>query len=158
MAVDVFLKLGTIKGDSKDSEHKEWIDVLSWSWGLSQSGTFAYGGGGGAGKVNVSDLSIMKRVDMSSTDLMLKCATGKHYPDATLEMRKAGDKPLVFMIIKMTDVLISSVQTSASSEEPMESLSLNFAKVNVKYVGQEASGAAGKSPEFTYSILENKEG
>jgi type VI secretion system secreted protein Hcp len=157
MAVDVFLKLGNIKGEAKDAKHPEWIEVLSWSWGMSQTGSMHYGTGGGAGKVNVSDLSIMKRTDIASTDIMLKCATGKHYPDATLVMRKAGDKPLEFLTIKMKEVLISSVQTSASSEEPMESLSLNFAEVNVKYVAQEASGAEGKSPDFTYNFRENQE-
>ena len=93
MAVDVFLKIDGVKGESKDSVHKEEIDVLSWSWGISQTGTMGYGGGGGAGKANFHDISIMKRVDSATNMLQLSCATGKHYGKAVLTVRKAGDKP-----------------------------------------------------------------
>ena len=90
MAVDTFLKLGDIKGESKDSKHGGEIDVLSWSWGVSQTGTMSYGGGGGAGKANFQDLNFMHNVDKASPILMLKCATGEHIKEATLVSRKAG--------------------------------------------------------------------
>ena len=71
MAVDMFLKLGDIKGESKDSVHKETIDVLAWSWGASNSGSAQIGGGAGVGKVNVQDLSFTKFVDKASPDIFL---------------------------------------------------------------------------------------
>src|SRR5712692_11221584 len=98
MAVDMFIKIGDIKGESVDHAHKEEIDVLSWSWGLSQQGTMHQGGGGGAGKVNVQDLSFTKFVDKASPNLYKFCCSGKHYPEATLTMRKAGDKPLEYLV------------------------------------------------------------
>ena len=88
MAVDMFLKMGTIKGESKDSVHKEEIDVLAWSWGASQSGTTHQGPGGGAGKVNVQDLSFTHYVDKASHLLLGACAKGTHFDEALLTVRE----------------------------------------------------------------------
>jgi type VI secretion system secreted protein Hcp len=158
MAVDAFLKIGDIKGESKDKVYSDWIEVLSWSWGMSQQGSFGSGGGGGAGKVNMQDLSLSKYMDMSSADIQVHCATGRHYPEATLVLRKAGDKPLDYLKIKLSDVLISSYQLGGSGggdDRPVESLSLNFAKYEYKYTGQEQTGAAGTSPEFKFDVAGN---
>ena len=92
MAVDMFIKLGDIQGESKDKKHMGETDVLAWSWGMSQSGTFHTGGGGGAGKVNVQDISLTKWVDKASAPLMLHCCNGKHIPECLLTVRKAGEK------------------------------------------------------------------
>ena len=114
MAVDIFLDLGTVKGESLDSTHKDEIDVLSWSWGLSQSGSTHAGPGGGAGKVNVQDLSFTKHIDTSSPNLIKMCCNGKHFKQALLTVRKAGEKPLEYLKIKLVDVLISAVSTGGS--------------------------------------------
>src|SRR5687767_2714117 len=158
MAVDVFLKLGDIKGESKDSKHAGEIDVLSWSWGLSQTGTMGHGGGGGAGKANFSDLNIMHALDKASPVLMSKCATGEHIKEATLVSRKAGKGQQEYLIIKMNDILITSVQPSGSSEHPMESVSMNFAKVDVEYKPQKDDGSLDAGLHFKYDIKANKEG
>jgi len=71
MAVDMFIKIGDIEGEAVDDAHGGEIDVLDWSWGMSQSGSMHIGGGGGSGKVNVQDLSFTKYVDMASPNLML---------------------------------------------------------------------------------------
>ena len=109
MAVDTFLKLGDIKGESKDSKHAGEIDVLSWSFGVSQTGTMGVGGGGGAGKANFSDLNIMHAVDKASPVLMTKCATGEHIKEATLISRKAGKGQQEYLIVKMNDILVNDV-------------------------------------------------
>src|SRR5215472_8307072 len=99
MAVDMFIKIGVIKGESKDDTHKDEIDVLAWSWGESNSGTTHQGGGGGSGKVNVQDLSFTKWVDLSTASLMQACTTGQHIDTATLTVRKAGGGvPLEYII------------------------------------------------------------
>jgi type VI secretion system secreted protein Hcp len=158
MAVDVFLKLGTIKGESKDSKHEGEIDILSWSWGISQTGSVGHGGGGGAGKANFSDLSIMHALDKASPVLMAACATGEHIKDATLVARKAGKGQQEYLIIKMTDILITSVQPSGSSEEPMESVSMQCAKVDLEYKPQKPDGSLDAGLHFKYDIVANKEG
>ncbi len=158
MAVDVFLKLGDIKGESKDATHKGEIDVLSWSWGVSQTGTMGVGGGGGAGKANFNDLSIMHAVDKASAVLMAKCATGEHIKEATLVSRKAGKGQQEYLIVKMSDILITSVQPSGSSEHPMESVSMNFAKIDFEYKPQKEDGTLDAGVHFKYDIKANKEG
>jgi type VI secretion system secreted protein Hcp len=158
MAVDVFLKLGDIKGESKDSKHPGEIDVLSWSWGVSQTGTMSVGGGGGAGKANFSDLSIMHAVDKASPVLMAKCATGEHIKEATLVSRKAGKGQQEYLIVKMNDILITSVQPSGSSEHPMESVSMQFAKIDLEYKPQKEDGSLDAGVHFKYDLKSNKEG
>ena len=153
----MFMKIGSLKGESRDSTHKEEIDVLAWSWGMSNSGTTHTGGGGGSGKVNVQDISFTKYVDKSSPDLMLSCCNGKHFPEAKLTVRKAGEKPLEYIIITMTEVMITSVSTGGSGGEDRltENVSLNFAKVKVDYKEQLPSGGAGASPTMTWDIAGN---
>ena len=158
MAVDTFLKLGDIKGESKDSKHAGEIDVLSWSFGLSQTGTMGTGGGGGAGKANFSDVSIMHAVDKASPVLMTKCATGEHIKEGTLISRKAGKGQQEYLIIKMNDILITSVQPSGSSEHPMESVSMNFSKIALEYKPQKADGSLDAPVIFKYDLKANKEG
>ena len=89
-AVDMFIKIGDIKGESLDQSHRDEIDVLAWSWGMSNDGTTHAGGGGGAGKVSMQDLSCTKYLDKSTPKLLEFCATGGHIPEAVLTVRKAG--------------------------------------------------------------------
>ena len=158
MAMDMFVKIGAIKGESKDASHKEECDVLAWSWGMSQSGSAHTGGGQGAGKVNVQDLSVTKYIDKSSADVMLACCKGTHSPEIKLTVRKAGDKPLEYVIITMTDCLVASVSTGGSGGEDMltENVTFNFAKFKVFYEEQTKSGSGGAKPEFEWSIEENQ--
>lgn len=147
MAVDMFLKLDGIKGESKDAKHKDEIHIESFSWGMSQTGAHNVGGGGGAGKVSVQDINVTKFVDKSSPELMLCCASGKHIKEALISVRKAGEKPLEYLKIKLTDILVSSVQHSTGGHELLaESLSLNFAKFQVEYQQQGATGAPEGGP------------
>ena len=157
MAMDQFLYLDPVKGESRDKTHKDKIDVLAWSWGMSNSGSAHAGGGIGAGKVNVSDLSVTKWIDAASPDIMKSCCNGKHFGEAKLIVRKAGENPLEYLIITMTDVMITSVSTGGSGGEDRltENVGLSFAKVNVKYKQQLATGGAGATPEMTWNIAEN---
>ena len=117
MAVDMFMKLEGITGEAQDSKHKGEIDVLAWSWGASNSGSAHVGGGAGSGKANFQDLSFTKYVDLSSTSLLQATSTGKHITKATLVVRKAGENPLEYLTITMTEVLVTSVSTGGSGGE-----------------------------------------
>jgi type VI secretion system secreted protein Hcp len=158
MAVDMFIKIGDLKGESKDAVHKTEIDVLAWSWGVSNSGSAHTGGGAGAGKANVQDLSLTKYIDLSSPDLLLACCNGKHFPEATLTVRKAGEMPLEYLKIKLTEVLVTSVSTGGSGGEDRltENVTLNFAKVNLDYIEQTEKGAQGGKPKMGWDIAANK--
>src|SRR5580693_3255079 len=142
MAVDMFLKIAGVDGESKDKSHPMEIDVLAWSWGTSNSGSAHVGGGAGAGKVNVQDISFTKYVDSSSPKLMLACCNGKHFTTATLVVRKAGEKPVEYIKIKLETVLITSVSTGGSGGEDRltENVTLNFSKASLDYVPQDDKG------------------
>lgn len=164
MAVDMFLKFAdaaNIKGESTDKTHTKQIDVLSWSWGLSNSGTTHTGGGGGGGKVSVDDIQVTKYIDSSSHALIDACATGKHIPNAWLYVRKAGGTPLEYVILELTEVLITAVSTGGSGGEDRltETVSLNFAKYSFSYVPQKADGTGDTALTAVYNIAQNsKEG
>ena len=160
MAVDMFLKIEGVDGESTDSSHKGEIDILAWSWGLSQSGTTHMGGGGGAGKVNVQDISVTKWIDKASPNLMKYCCNGKHFKEALLTVRKAGEKPLEYIKIKLNDLIISSVSTGGSGGEDRltENVTLNFGKVGFEYQPQKADGSKdGGAIPMVWNIKENKE-
>ena len=159
MAVDMFLKIENVDGETKDkakASTKE-IDILAWSWGLSNSGTFHQGGGGGAGKVNVQDMSITKYIDKSSTPLYLMCCNGEHAPTATLTVRKAGKNPLEYVIIRMKKVMVTSISTGGSGGEDRltENITLNFAAVEVDYAEQKGDGSGDAAATFLWDIEAN---
>ncbi len=158
MAVDMFLKCNGLEGESLDDKHAGEIDVLSWSWGASNSGTMHMGGGGGAGKVNVQDLSITKYVDKATTSLLMACHNGEHFPEMTLTVRKAGKEPLEYLKIIMKKCLISSVSTGGAGGEDRltENVGINFETVNVEYVPQKADGTGDSPKRFGWDIGKNK--
>jgi type VI secretion system secreted protein Hcp len=158
MAVDMFLKIDTIDGEAQDTKHKKEIDVLSWSWGMNNSGSAHVGGGAGAGKVNVSDLTFTKWVDCATPKLALACCSGKHFKDAVLVVRKAGDKPVEYLKIKMDTVLIAGLSTGGSGGEDRltENVTLNFSKVSMDYVPQDDKGSAGTAIPMAWDISSNE--
>lgn len=139
-----FLKIDGIDGESADEKHAGSIDIESWSWGVSSPGSHAGGGGGGAGKVHMQDLVVTRQLDKASPKLMLACATGQMLRSALLICRRtvSDGEPVEYYRIRLTDVLVTSVQTSGHSGEsvPTESLSLNFAKIEWEYVPVDRSG------------------
>lgn len=157
MAVDMFLKLDGIKGESKDSKHPDEIHIESFSWGLSQTGAHGAGGGGGAGKVSVHDISVTKFLDKASPELMLACCNGKHIKEGLITVRKAGENPVEYLKIKLTDILISGVQDAGHGSDLLtENVTLNFAKFNVDYQEQGKDGkAAGGPVKMGWDVKQN---
>src|SRR5262245_50465601 len=141
-AQDYFLKLDGITGESLDSKHKGEIDVLSFSFGETQSGTHGAGGGGGAGKVQMSDFSFTARTSKASPQLFLSCAQGKHIKEAILTVRKAGKAQQEYIKLKLTDVLVSSYAIGGSEvgDLPADTFALNFVKIAFDYFAQKADG------------------
>ena len=160
MASNIFAKIGDIKGESLDSNHKDEIELLSWSWGVTQSGSMAHGGGGGQGKASFHDFTFTNHVDKASPVLMKTCATGEHIKEATITVRKAGQGQKDFLIIKMSDVIVTSVASSVDGEgaATAESVALEFAKVDLEYKPQKPDGSLDVGLHFKYDIKANKEG
>jgi type VI secretion system secreted protein Hcp len=159
VASDIFAKLGDIKGESLDDKHKDEIEVLSWSWGLTNAGMRSAAVGGGAGKATFHDLSFTHKIDKASPVLMQACATGVHLKEATITHRKAGKGQQEFLIFKMNDLIVTGVTTSDDSAgNQMETVSLAFAKIDVEYRPQKADGSLDAGIHFKYDLKGNKEG
>ena len=155
MAADIFVNLGGIKGESQDNKHKGEIEVLSWSWGVTNSVAVA-GSGVGAGRANFHDLSFTHKIDKASPLLMQACATGVHLKEATITHRKAGKGQQEFLVIKMNDVMITALGDADSEDESMETVSLAFAKIDVEYRPQKADGSLDAGIHFKYDLKTNK--
>jgi type VI secretion system secreted protein Hcp len=161
--VDHFLKIDGIEGESLDAKHKNEIELTSWSFGATQSGSFAHGSGGGVGKVHMQDFHFTMPISKASPKLLLACATGEHIKKAVLTARKAGKEQQEYMKITFSDLLVSSYQTGGAgggSEYggglPVDSISINFAKFEVEYKAQEASGQLGGVIKAGYDLKLNK--
>jgi type VI secretion system secreted protein Hcp len=159
MAIDMFLKIDGIEGESADSVHTNEIELVTLNWGMSQGATMHTGTGGGAGKVSVDDLTFTHTVDKASPILMQTCMSGKHIAKAVLTVRKAGEKPLDFYKVTMTDVMVTSVRPNGSNTASgiSENVGLAFSKVKIEYQPQGADGAAKGGMIVTeYDIKANK--
>jgi type VI secretion system secreted protein Hcp len=160
MPTDIFMKINGIQGESRDKGHKDEIDVLTWTWGLSnQVMAPSAGGGAGAGKVKFQDISFTHLVDKASPNLMLSCASGKHIQEARLTVRRSDPTtPQEFLLIKLQDVMVTGVQSSATRgpEGLMEQVTLNFAKVDFEYKAQRPDGALEAGAHFNWDLRLNK--
>jgi type VI secretion system secreted protein Hcp len=158
-AVDYFLKIDGIVGESQVKGQEGAIEVLSFSWGASQAGNVAHGGGGGAGKVSMQDFHFAMRTGKATPKLFLACANGQHFKQAVLTARKAGEAPQQFLKFELTDVLISSYSVGGqppSDSTPSDAVSLNFGKVQFDYSQQRPDGSAGESVKAGWDLKQNK--
>ena len=158
-AVDYFLKIEGIPGESQDHKHKDEIQIESWSWGETQSGAHGHGGGGGAGKVSMQDFHFVMKVNKSSPKLLLACANGEHIKSALLTCRKAGKEQQEFLKYKFSDLLISSYQTGGSGGSdivPTDQISFNFTKIEVEYYTQKPDGGVVLGAKAGYDVKLNK--
>lgn len=160
MADSWFLKLDGIAGESTDQAHKGEIDVLSWSWGVTQTGAPGGGGGGGAGagKAEFHDLFFVTRVSRASPKLILAVATGAHIKTAVLTgTRGSGSgKAADYLVYRLSDVIVTSVQHGAADGPPTEQVSLRYAKFQVSYRRQAASGTLEPPVEAGWDLKANK--
>jgi type VI secretion system secreted protein Hcp len=158
-AVDYFLKIDGIDGESSDAKHKGEIDLESWSWGETQTGSHSAGGGGGAGKVHMQDFHFVMRMNKASPKLMLACASGQHIKKAVLTIRKAGKEQQEYAKITMEDLLVASYQTGGSAKGdivPLEQISLNYSTIEFEYKEQKADGTLGGAVKAGWLVKENK--
>lgn len=159
MAVDMILKIEGVDGESKIKGHENEIDVLAWSWGMTQSGSMHVGGGGGSGKADVHDISLTKYIDKASINLMRNCLNGAHLGEAVLTVRKAGKDPVDYVVITISPVLVTSVSTGGSGGEDRltENVTLNFGKVKTSYTPQKDDGTADAAIDLTWNVETNVE-
>lgn len=158
MAVDYFLKIDGIPGESRDAKHKGEIELESFSWGATNEPAPGVGGGAGAGKVAIQDLHVVKKIDKASPRLFLACASGQHHKEAVLTARKAGQAQQEYLIIKLGDVVVTSFQTGGSeaSETPHDSVSFDFGRIELQYRPQKADGSLDAAIKAGWDVKKNK--
>lgn len=163
---DFFLKLEDIKGESTDDKHKGEIDLVGFSFGAFQPGAAAsVGSGSGAGKVSFSEVVVTKLMDAASAKLMVACASGQHFKEATLTLRKAGGSQVEYATISLKQVLVSGYEAGGGTSEPeavvgkftlpVETIKLNFAHITFKYTAQNQDGTAGPKTMAGWDLQKN---
>ena len=156
MAVDFYLDLGDIKGESKDEKHKDQIQLMSFSWGGSQATTVSGSGGSGAGKADLSDFSIMKYCDKATTPTFKALVQGTHIKTGTVTAVKSGAGGKPFLKIDFQELYVTSQQFSASSEIPSESVSFSYNQIKIEYSTQNEQGIVTTTGAVTYNTKQNK--
>ena len=161
MASDYLLEIDGIKGESTDEKHKDKLEIDSFSWGVSNSGSMGRGGGGGTGKAEFQDVHFTKQTDKSSPLLMKAAASGQHIKKAVLTARKAGGNggQVEYLKITLEDVMVSSFQSggnAGNSSIPHDSFSFNFTKIKYEYMPQKADGSLEGAIPATYDRALNK--
>jgi type VI secretion system secreted protein Hcp len=158
VAVDYFLKIDGVQGESVDVKHKGEIQLESFSWGEASPGGAGPGAGGGAGKVHMQDLVVTMTVSKASPKLMLACATGKHHKEATLTARRSGKAQQEFLVFKFKDVIVTSYQTggSAQADVPVDQASLGFSEIQLEYRPQKADGSLDAAVKAGWDLKQNK--
>lgn len=159
MSVDMFMKVEGASGESKDSNHKGWVDVDSFSWGANQTSSMASGGGGGAGKVSFCDLNVVAKIDKAYPAVLKHCATGKHLGSVEISLCKAGGSQIEFGHITLTDVLVTVVNVDGTNGSDFVTVSYGFqaAQVKAQYWEQTNQGGKGAESQMGFNIKENRE-
>ncbi|HGM6861647.1 Hcp family type VI secretion system effector [Serratia rubidaea] len=159
MAIDTFLKVEGVTGESHDSNHKNWIDVLSFTWGASQPGNMAVGGGGGTGKVNYRDLEVQALIDKATPAILKFCSSGKHVNKVEVSICKAGGNQVEYSRIVLEDVLVTLADFTGVGHTDNILVKYRFqaSKVNLHYWEQTDKGTKGAETKSGWDIKQNKE-
>ena len=158
-AIDVYLKIPEIPGESMAKGHEDEIDVLSLSWGITQPTSTHIGSGTTASNVHFGDLSITKYVDRASPLLFLNCCRGTHLPEAVFTFQKMGEVPYDILRITLEKVIISGVEIvgDVGDTEIQEQVTFNFAKIRFEYFILSPDGKPQPAGEMTWDVTLNKE-
>jgi len=160
MACDTYMQIDGLKGESTDSEHKDWIELLSFNHSITQpaSATANSAGGGTTARCQHQDYSVTKYVDLASPKLYEMCSSGKAIKSVTIEMMRAsGDARVKYMVVAMEQVVISHVAPAGGGDFPTESISFNYGTIKWTYTQQKrADGSKGGNTVGGWSLVENK--
>lgn len=159
MAVDMYMRVDGVQGESKDSNHRHWTNIQSYAWGATQPGNMATGSGGGVGKASFSDLHVVAVIDKAAPAVLKYCANGRHLPQVEISVCKAGGTQIEYLRITLSEVLVTSVQQGASKDSDAVSVDYAFQAANVKkqYWEQTDQGTKGSESVLAWNIKENRE-
>jgi type VI secretion system secreted protein Hcp len=147
-------KIDGISGESRDDKHKDWIQLASFNWGVTEPGA-GTGAGSGAGRAKFRGFEFVMSVNKASPQLFLSCATGKHIKEAMLSVRRPEPRQLEYLKIKFSDVLVTSFEEAPGDEAPQETIGFNFGHIEMAYTPQDASGATGAAVTAGWDLSKN---
>lgn len=161
MAIDVYLQIDGIKGESADEKHRGWIECTSVQFGMTQpkSATASTGGGHTAERAEMDDIRFMKTADLSSPILMQKCMMGRTIPRAKFEFFRADGQgiPIKYFEIQLENIFIGQVRPSIHEGSFFsEAVSLKFSKVKWQYTQQKIAGGSGGNTAGGWDLSANK--
>ena len=152
MSSDYHIKFDGVDGESTHKDHKGEIEILAWSWGVSQASGAGSGGGSGKGKANAGDFNFTHLYDKASPVLAKHCVGGKHFKDAKLTARKAGEGQKDFLVVTLKEVFISSVSPGGSQGgDVMEQVSCSYKDIEFAYKPQDDKGGLGGEVKFGWN-------
>jgi type VI secretion system secreted protein Hcp len=159
MAVEIFLTMDGIKGESEKKGAEGWIEIFSFSNGASNPSSVAFGTGSGAGKVDISSLSLQKQLDKASPELFKSCCMGTHFKKGAMIVREAtgGDTTQVYYQYDLTEVFVDSISWggAAGGGKPSESVSLSAKSWTITYWPQDSTGKLGDKIPFGWDVSKN---
>jgi len=152
MSTDSHIKFDGVEGESTHKDHKGEIDVLSWSWNVSNNTSLA-GGGSGKGKANPGDFVFTHTYDKASPILAKQCASGKHFKTVKLTARKAGEGQKDFLVVSMKEVFITAVSPSGGhGGEIIENVAFTYKDIEFEYKAQDDKGGLGGAVKFGWDV------
>ncbi len=152
MNIDTHIKFDGVEGEATHKDHKGEIELLSWTWGVSNAASLS-GGGSGKGKANGSDFNIVHRYDKASPVLAKKCAEGAHFKEVVLTARKAGEGQKDFLKCTLKEVYITSVQPASSGDGSIvENVAMSYADIGFEYKPQDDKGGLGGAVKFGWNL------
>lgn len=166
MAFDAFIKFEGVQGESRDEKHKDWIELLSFSWGVNQPQSFSSSSHGSksAERANFSEFNFTKALDKATPHLAFACSSGQHYTKATIEIcRSAGTSKQTFMRYTLQDVLVTNYTVNGvggggdGESIPTENLQLSYGKVEWNYtMTNQTTGQAMGNISKGWDLTQNK--
>ena len=156
MATDTHIKFDGVDGEATHADHKGEIEILSWTWGVSNRSQIA-GGGSGKGKAEPGNFHFMHNYDKASPNLAKKCAQGVHFPTVTLTARKSGEGQKDFLKVTLKEVFITSAQPSGSAGgDIVESIEMSYGEIDFAYKPQDDKGVLGGEVKFGWNVKTTK--
>ena len=132
----IYVKIDGVDGDATHEQHKKWLDISSMQWGVGRAISTPSGAAMNreASEPSVSEVTLTKQMDVSTTKLFEMACVGNKGKPVTIDLVTTGSPGDIYMQYKLTDAMVSGYSVSTGGDRPSESLSLNFTKIEMKYV------------------------
>ena len=156
----IYMKFGKIKGDATHAEHKEWLTIESLQWGVGRAIMTPSGSSRNreTSEPSVSEVTVTKNMDASSPSFFTEAVTGVKGAEVKIDLVSTGNPGRTYATYTLTDALISQYSMSSGGDRPAESISINFSKIEYKYLPSKTENTAGNQTVVSYDLATTKSG